>query len=55
MKALEAKGTVINTKMKEIYGKYNEAKQKNDAVMQASLEKQLDSLDNAQTAMQKTS
>ena len=27
----------------------------NDAVMQASLEKQLDSLDNAQTAMQKTS
>ena len=28
MKALEAKGTVINTKMKEIYGKYNEAKQK---------------------------
>mgnify|MGYP001619349504 FL=1 len=37
MKALEAKGTVINTKMKEIYGKYNEAKQMNDAALQASL------------------
>ena len=53
MKALEAKGTVLNTKMKEIYGKYNEAKQKNDAALQASLEKQRDSLDNAQMAMQK--
>jgi len=53
MKALEAKGAVINTIMKEVYGKYNEAKQKNDAVLQASLEKQLDSLDNVQTAMQK--
>ena len=53
LKALEAKGTEVNTKMKDLYGKYNEAKKSANLTEQASLEKQLDSLDNVMTAIQK--
>jgi len=53
MKALNAKGAVLNEKMKELYGKYSEAKKAANLAAQTSLEKQLDSLDNLQTAMQK--
>ena len=53
MKALNDKGAVLNEKIKELYGKYSEAKKVANLTEQAGLEKQLDSLDNLQTAMQK--
>lgn len=53
MKALGTKGAEVNARMKELYGKYNEAKKAANLPEQASLERQLDSLDNVQTAIQK--
>ncbi len=53
MKALETKSAEINARMKELNGKYNEAKKAANLTEQASLEKQLDSLDNVKTAIQK--
>ena len=51
LKALDAKGNILNEKMKDIYGKYNDAKKADNAADQAKYEKQLDSLDNVQTAV----
>lgn len=53
MKALNEKGTALNEKMKELYGKYAEAKKTANVMEIAWLEAQLDSLDSHQTAMQK--
>ncbi len=53
MKALENKGAELNTKSREIFGKYNEAKQKGDPIEQAHYEKQLDSLDKIQSGILK--
>lgn len=53
LKALEAKGAGVNAKMKELYGKYSDAKKAANLTEQASLGKQMDSLDNVQTAIQK--
>jgi peroxiredoxin len=53
MKALEARGTEISTKSREIYIKYNEAKQQGNQVELARCEKMLDSLDNVSRGIQK--
>ena len=53
MKALENKGADVNAKMKELYGKYTEAKKQANLTEQALCEKQLDSLDNVQTGILK--
>ncbi len=51
MKALDAKGAELNAKMKPLYEKYSEAKKQGNAAEVGALEKQLDSLDNVQTAV----
>jgi peroxiredoxin len=53
LKALEAKGTELNAKMKELYDKYSEAKKQSIESEVSKLEKQLDSLDNLQSDMMK--
>lgn len=53
MKALESKGAELNTMSRELYVKYNEAKKQANAIEQARYEKQLDSLDNVQSAIMK--
>ena len=53
MNALDAKGSELNAKMKTLYEKYSEAKKQANQTEQALLEKQLDSLDNAQSAILK--
>jgi len=53
MKALNVKGAALNEKIKELSGKYSEARKAGNLAEQAGLEKQLDSIDNLQTAMQK--
>jgi len=54
MKALDNKGSEVNAKMKELYGKYAEAKKTANLTEKASLEKQIDSLDNVQTGILKS-
>ncbi len=51
MLKLESLGNEINAKSKELYMKYTEAKKQANVSEQALLEKQLDSLDNAQSAI----
>lgn len=48
MKGLEASGAEVNAKMKEMYGKYGDARKANNASEMALLEKQIDSLGNVQ-------
>jgi len=51
MKALDAKSAELNVKMKDLYGKYQEAKKAGNQTEVAQLEKQLDALDSTQTAI----
>jgi peroxiredoxin len=51
LKALEAKGSALDASMKTLYEKYSEAKKQGNQAEKAILEKQLDSLDNAQSAI----
>ena len=51
MKVLENLGTEINTKSREIFGKYKEAKQQGNATNVARFENQLDSLDKIQSGI----
>ena len=53
MKALDAKGAELNVKMKDIYGKYLEAKKAGNQAEAAQFEKQYDALDSTQTAILK--
>lgn len=53
MKALDAKSTELNGKMKELYEKYNEAKKQSNQAEMAKYEKQIDALDSTQTVMMK--
>lgn len=53
MKALDAKGTELNGKMKEIYEKYSEAEKQKDEAVMSLLEKQMDSLRNVQDGIYK--
>ncbi len=53
MKALDAKSAEVNAKMKALGEKYREARKQNNTTDLASLEKQLDSLDNVQTGILK--
>ena len=53
LNALESQSAEVNAKMKELYGKYSEAKKQENMTEVSLLEKQIDSLDNVQTGMLK--
>jgi len=53
MNSLDAKGTELNSKMKEFYDKYNDAKKQSNQAEMTKWEKQIDALDSTQTVMMK--
>jgi peroxiredoxin len=53
MKALESQSTELNNKMKDLYQKYGEAKKQSNTAELALIEKQINTLDSTQTAMNK--
>jgi peroxiredoxin len=53
MKSLDAKGAELNSKMKEFYDKYNDAKKQSNQAEMTKWEKQIDALDSTQTVLMK--